>query len=286
MRGSLKLLGDWQAVGANGQEVDITSKRERELLTLLAVHQGKRVSREMLATRIWDRDTFQARKSLNTTLWRLRSAINDSGNDTDDWLQTGGDYMRLRRTRGPHVDFIEFKEFKIDLVQPVVELEELNHTIALYKGDLAPGLEADWLHDERRQLQDRYQKLLSQAIDLLIEARMFDLAEEYASRLIEEDPYEERAWRAIIAVQVETGNRPQAIQTYQELEALLREELGVSPSEETLALYRVCRGADPVVVPHGSTRTEAVYGRIVRLQSELNRVVDQLAALAEEIKDL
>lgn len=282
--GQVRLLGEWQALGQDGQKVAVTSKRERELLTALAVQQGERVSRDMLASRIWDRDDFQAKKSLNTTLWRLRSALSDSGIESDNWLETGADFMRMRKLRGPWVDAVAFGEVARTQVFTISSLDDIRNAIDLYQGDLAPGIDTEWLVEERRMLQERYQRLLSQALELLIEAELFDLAEDYAGRLIKADPFEERAWRTIISVQIEMGNRSQAVRTYQELEALLQAELGVAPSNETQALYHICR--EPSAASQNVKRpsAERLHKRVVVLQGQLQSVLSELSQIAEDIK--
>ncbi|MEM8616332.1 MAG: BTAD domain-containing putative transcriptional regulator, partial [Pseudomonadota bacterium] len=274
--------------GQNGERVEITRKRERELLTTLAVHQGTRLSRDLLVARIWDRDDFQAKKALNTTLWRLRAALNEAGTEADHWLDTGSDYMRLRKVRGPWVDVSAFQEAVGQPLQANA-LEPLQHAIELYRGELAPGLDTEWLQDERRSLQEHYQRLLSQALDLLMAARRYDDAETYAGRLLRADPYEEQAWRTMMLVKIETGQRAQAIRTYQDMETLLSDDLGIAPSPESQALYRICREPEPTYriesVAMSPPHPADLHARLVGLQGQLAAVMSALSSITDELKN-
>ena len=105
--GQIKLFGGLQVLNSETTQIHISGSKEKALIIALALDQGQALSRDSLTTRIWDRDDFQARKTLNTSLWRLRKSIRESGLDCDDWFDTGSDYLRLRKTRGPIVDYTQ-----------------------------------------------------------------------------------------------------------------------------------------------------------------------------------
>ena len=63
-------------------------------------------------------------------------------------------------------------------------------------------------------------------------------------RLVEHDPVDEEASRALIESALRRGERAEALREYRRLERALEDELGVEPGPETAALYKqVRRGA-------------------------------------------
>ena len=67
-----------------------------------------------------------------------------------------------------------------------------------------------------------------------------------AERLMRAEPYSEAAHRLLMGVLVDTGDRPGAIDAYDECRAMLERELGVIPSDETEAV--LARALAPAAV--------------------------------------
>ena len=114
---------------------------------------------------------------------------------------------------------------------------------------LLPGLEAPWLTDERNALDH----LRIEALQLGAEAaRTIEppLAETLARAAIAAAPFRESAWVALIAALQARGNVAEALQAYDEVRRLLREELGAVPGPELLALHgRLLAQADEATPP-------------------------------------
>ena len=69
------------------------------------------------------------------------------------------------------------------------------------------------------------------------------LAVEAALEALELDPLREPSWRTLMRGHEALGNRPEGLSAFHRLKAQLREDLGVSPSAETEALFtRILRG--------------------------------------------
>jgi pentatricopeptide repeat protein len=56
------------------------------------------------------------------------------------------------------------------------------------------------------------------------------------------EPYRESGWRILMQALAAEGNPAEALQTYEQLRVLLREELGVAPGAPTQELYRTLLG--------------------------------------------
>jgi len=56
------------------------------------------------------------------------------------------------------------------------------------------------------------------------------------------EPYRESAYRRLMRMLDRNGDRAEAVRVYLECERLLKQDLAVSPSDETVALYREIAG--------------------------------------------
>jgi DNA-binding SARP family transcriptional activator len=59
-----------------------------------------------------------------------------------------------------------------------------------------------------------------------------------AEEIIAREPYRESGYQQLMLAHAARGNRPEALRAFHRLRELLKEELGVSPSPETEALFR------------------------------------------------
>lgn len=109
------------------------------------------------------------------------------------------------------------------------------NAIALYGGELLPeDRYATWTESRREILRDTYLSLLRS------QARW--------EQVLEVDPADEQAHRALMEAYLESGNRQAAMRQFERLRERLRVDLGVGPEEATVSLYQravASRGAAP-----------------------------------------
>jgi len=105
-----------------------------------------------------------------------------------------------------------------------------------FAGDLLPGWYDEWLTAPRERWHGvRLRALEILAERLLSEERHF-LATEAAVAAIQLEPFRESSRRALIRTHLAEGNRAQAARELERFRVLLRDELGVAPSPELVAL--------------------------------------------------
>lgn len=112
-------------------------------------------------------------------------------------------------------------------------LKEVSH---LYKGSFLPNrIYEDWASAER----ERIHLAAMNANILLAEILLDENPNEsmvLAQKVLTKDPTWEEAYRIIMTAFMNKGNRPQAIKTYENCEAILQAEYGVSPLPQTQQL--------------------------------------------------
>jgi DNA-binding SARP family transcriptional activator len=83
----------------------------------------------------------------------------------------------------------------------------------------------------------RFLRAADQLAELYIAENQLSSAIELCRRILAEDNCWERAYRYLMRVYHEFGDQGQVARTYQKCVRTLREELDVSPAEETVILY-------------------------------------------------
>jgi DNA-binding SARP family transcriptional activator len=102
------------------------------------------------------------------------------------------------------------------------------------------GEDAPWIEDRRHQMEGIYLRSLELAADasLRIGGGELATAERSARSLVRHAPFRESGYRYLMEVLAVQGNRAEALQVYDELRSLLREELGAAPSPATQDQHR------------------------------------------------
>jgi predicted ATPase/DNA-binding SARP family transcriptional activator len=110
----------------------------------------------------------------------------------------------------------------------------------LYRGELLPGYFEEWIIAERLRLAEAFHQALAELIGLLEQAGDLAQALRWARRAVTADPLREESQQTLIRLFVENGQGKAARRQYAELERLLAEQLGATPSPEIWDL--VARG--------------------------------------------
>lgn len=224
----LTLIGNFR-LWRGREELGIAASGQR-LIALLAL-KDRPVGRLHVAGTLWpDFPTERSLADLRTTLWRVNQASEHVIAATQSFLALAD---------GIEVDVRNLVAFarrlaEAETLPKTVDLDSVD--LASLVGDLLPDWYDDWLHDEREGLrQTRLHALESLARALSASGRHAD-AIQAALAVIRLEPLRESAHRTLIQVHLVEGNRSEARRQFQRCRRLLREELGVEPSDATRLL--------------------------------------------------
>jgi DNA-binding SARP family transcriptional activator len=219
----LTLIGGF-ALWRGSQELGIATSGQR-LIALLALR-DRPVARLHVAGTLWpDCSTGRSLADLRTTLWRVNQSSEQVIAATPSLLGLDGDI---------EVDVRNLAVFARRLNQPgtafkTVDLDSVRLTDLV--GDLLPDWYDDWLQDEREGLrQTRLHALENLARGLSASGRHAD-AIQAALAAIRLEPLRETAHQTLIEIHLAEGNWSEAWRQFQRCRRLLREELGVEPSD-------------------------------------------------------
>ncbi len=256
------LLGEQAIVDDATGAARSRSARTLALAAFLTVHAGAPQTRQRIASLFWpDSTDAQALTNLRRELHNLRHALAGEPCLTvtarDLCWQDGG---------AVHVDLRVFCRER-DAVRDAAGDDEavLAHAdaaLAVYRGDLLPGVYDDWVLEARTQLQEHCVQLC--ALVCTTRARRGDAAAALdAARLrIRLRPLEEAGYRVLMELQAGIGDRAAALATYHRCASVLERELGVEPDEATHAVLRRLLARSPAA----ETGTAAAVPFVGRVQ--------------------
>jgi DNA-binding SARP family transcriptional activator len=228
-------MGGFAALLPTGQPVEVSCKKNRALLTYLALHADKKLTREKLISLLWsDRGEAQARSSLRQALAALRR---DLGDVQPPPLTIDGDTVALDGS-AVSTDVAAFEELAAS-----ASVEELRRAAKLYEGDLLDGLAVrdpafdDWLTFERSRLREVAIGALTHLMAHLNATEAITTGQ----RLVALDALREASHQALMHAYAAQGQFEQAIRQHHFCRDILRRELDVAPSAEMENLYRELR---------------------------------------------
>jgi DNA-binding SARP family transcriptional activator/tetratricopeptide (TPR) repeat protein len=237
----LTLLGGFQARLDPATPLTLPTRKAKALLAYVALAPGSAQPRDKLASLLWGStlDTT-ARTSLRQTLYALRRCLRDAD---PRLLGTDGETVSL----DPNAVSVDVRDFEMRASEATPSA--LAEAAVLYQGDFLDGLAVqeppfeDWLLGHRERLRELAVKSLGALLTHQRTIGSSDAAVQTALRLLELDPLQEPAHRALMQLYVETGRRGSALRQYQLCVATLQRELRTEPEADTKALYQeILRG--------------------------------------------
>lgn len=226
------------------QERDLAGRQGRLAFVFLASDQHRPVSRDELVSVLWpDEPPRELETALSAILSKLRAALKKAGAGSDAGIDVKAGTIQLRLPTDAWVD-IEAAANAIDEAEGALRGGDTrrawslaNVAVSVARRPLLPDEEAPWIQARRARLRSilvRGLKCLSTVSAANGEPA---LAVQYATEILEIEPFRETAYRELMKMHAQMGNRAEALRVFGRCRELLREELGASPSQETEAVF-------------------------------------------------
>ncbi|HML20455.1 MAG TPA: BTAD domain-containing putative transcriptional regulator [Aggregatilinea sp.] len=228
---------------SGGQPI-ILPPQPAAVCAFLVLNRQRRITREELQTLFWpDAEPAKAQERLRRSLYLLRRALEPH----EDLIAAEGTELAIAPDVALWVDAEEFERLLLDAhrTEPP-DRALLERAVDLYKDDLLKQIYADWALLEREHARQRLLIALRHLIGLCQDSGDWPAVLTYAHRLLELDPLQEVAHRALMTAHAATGDRSAALRVYQQCVKALDEELGADPLPETTALYEAIRAGEMV----------------------------------------
>jgi DNA-binding SARP family transcriptional activator len=212
----------------DGVELQLPETGER-VLAVLAV-KGRPLPRLKLSAMFWpDASEKQALANLRSVLWRLSGPSHDALDIRPRSLSIAASVRVDLRTS-------EALAHQILDRTSVLTDDQLGAATAHFQEDLLAGWYDDWAVQESERWRQLRVHALEAAARRLRECGSYAAALDTALLAVEADPVRESAHTEVIKTHLAEHNQSEAIRAYDRCSAVLREELGLEPSEYLRAL--------------------------------------------------
>ena len=251
-----QLFGPGLIVDAHGRSMALRSRKQLALLAYLATEHATAHSRETLLAIFWpDEETPAALNNLRVTLSRLRQLAKKVRS-----AETAQSALLIADRRTVQIDPAWVDLADTNRFDRLMESSRqhghtsrsqcahcqtlLRQAVDLYQGEFLAGFGLkecitfeEWLFMQRERLRllmlDAYADLAAFAEN----SGDLAAARDAAQRQLELDPLRESAYRRQMRVLAQQGRRNAALMLFERCRTVLREELGLDPEPETLALH-------------------------------------------------
>lgn len=218
-------------------EQELPGRQGRLLFVYLVANRFRAVPRGELEHAIWPEDApGRVDSALSALLSKLRRLVPVEGRTQVGVVLPSGAWVDLEAaTEGLHrAESAAARRAWTEVWGPA---RVAQHIAA--RGFLA-GEDAPWVVDVRNRLDGIHLR----SLELVAEACLgigggeLDTAERATRTLVAQAPFRESGHRLLMQVLDARGNRAEALQAYEELRTLLRDELGAAPSPATQDVHR------------------------------------------------
>jgi DNA-binding SARP family transcriptional activator/Tfp pilus assembly protein PilF len=252
----IRLLGAFEVL-RDGKPVPDSAwgrRKTKTLLKVLLTRPGQTFSQDQLIEALFEGDNpVRTVQNLYNRVSELRRALEPDlkrGSDSRFVLRHGQGY--LFDPAGVLLDTSAF-ERGLGAAAPRAKANELpaavehyEDAVALYRGEFLPEDRYEpWAEEPRSRLQAQYLEALADLAQCHEALGRLRQAITCCQRVLQIEPYRESVVRQLMEYQAATGQRAQALETYETGVRALREHLDVEPAAQTRALYeRISRQAD------------------------------------------
>jgi len=225
-------------------ETSLPGRLGRLLFCFLVLNHGQPLARHELVKAGWGEsvpDVVDA--SLNALMSKLRRFLDGVGLNGAVAIESSFGSYRLLLPAGSWVD-IDQAELSFHEAEAAARNADMP---SLYAGALVAGAVArrpflageslPWVVAQRERLRTLLVRALDYQSDFYQWHREPDVALKLAQEAVDIEPFRETGHQRLMRLLRDQGNRAEALRAYERCRRLLRDELGVSPSAETEALY-------------------------------------------------
>jgi DNA-binding SARP family transcriptional activator len=210
---------------------------------MLAADRDRALSPDEMAEQLWgERPPRSWDTALRAIVSKLRSALGDVGLAPDAIGHALGCYQLLLPA-GAWVD-LEAADDAVHRAEAALRAghrDEANGWAlvanAIARRPFLAGEEGSWATRRRDILRDVRVRALECRSAVCLEKELFPLAARDAELVLELEPFRETAYRLLMRAHAGAGNPAEALRVYERCRSVIEEELGVSPSMDTEALY-------------------------------------------------
>lgn len=246
-----RVLGPMVAEDPRGKPIDLKGLRQRAVLAVLLMENGRMVSTDRLADLVWDGEPpMQAAGTLQAYVSRLRRMLEpdrDGRGRPWEMLRTVGTGYQLDVPSGA-LDSARFEALCSEAREctSLEGLALLDEALGLWRGD--PYSEFRYFNfarAEAHRLEERRWWAVERRAEILLELGRHPEVVADLAGVLPSAPYRERMRGQLMLALYRSGRQADALACYQEGRRVLVEDLGIDPGPELQELERAIITQDP-----------------------------------------
>jgi DNA-binding SARP family transcriptional activator len=238
-------LGPFRVYQNDQLITDWTGLKGQCILKYLVIHRGRPTAKDILMDVFWrDADPEAARRNLHQAIYSLRQTLRQGQPDFQH-IQFENDCYSLNPEMSIWLDFQEFEKHvqagrRLEAAGRLAQsMAEYGIAEGLYQGDfLEEDLYQDWPRLQREHIRNTHLDIADRLSEYYLRQGEYTAATALCQKVLAQENCHEAAHRRLMRCYLAQGQRHLAVRQYQTCVEALKEELDLTPAEETVALYR------------------------------------------------
>jgi DNA-binding SARP family transcriptional activator len=222
-----------------------TSLKARAVFQYLLIHQDRPTRRDVLMALQWpDHSHNSARNNLNVALYSLRNTLDGPGHAQPILYRDGCYILNPELSwwidRNEFLSALDDARLALRTGRPEEVMYSYHKAIRLYRGPLfEDDGTSEWYLPEQRRLKDLYGQALEHVTEIHLQLGELPEALQFGQLAISNDPCCEAIHRLLMRCYASQHQQQLVSRQYRVCADALREEFGVSPSDETTRLFHM-----------------------------------------------
>lgn len=232
----VRMLGTFEVNSTDQGTVKWISKKSEELFAYLLVNRGNSVAKMKVIEDIFpNMPQKNAENYLNTAVYQLRKAL--SLHNFKEIVISGNEKYNLTLTH-VDVDFIQLEQG----IALLATIQKNNEAVAMelerqVEGEFLENHAFVWAVPQRESINILCGKFMNNLASWLLSAKRYPEALQIMRKNSVRNPFDETAHRLLLTIYGEMGDRYALHNQYQEYVRMMKQELGLEPSESIVQLY-------------------------------------------------
>ena len=226
------------------EERELAGRQGRLAFAFLTSERHRPASKDELIGVVWP-DTIprEIEVALSAILSKLRGVFKRAGLGAHAAVEVLSGTVQLRLPADVWID-LEHAANAVDEAEGAFRCGEFQRAwsnavtlVSIARRPFLAGEEGAWIEARRSRLRS----LLVRGLHILSKVSTAngeqDLAVQYATEIIEREPFQETGYRHLMRTHAQMGNRGEALRVFGKCRELFRDELGADPSQETERVF-------------------------------------------------
>ena len=241
-------FGSFQVL-VNSQRIeDWPGKKGKSIFAYLLFHHKKKIFRDVLMDLFWHKSSpDSARNCLNVAIHGLRRALQDK-DPNNEYILFKDECYYFNSEINIQLDVETFKSIwhkaqKIEHVKNLADaVSEYERAAEIYTGDfLEDELYDDWSSLDKENLKEVYLVILDKISENFMLQKFHQKAIRVGEKILEKDNCREDIYRRLMLCYYREGHRDKAIKLFKKCTKILKDELEVKPTKNTIELFRLIK---------------------------------------------